>query len=401
MSFRPADRWDFAYLSPVNKAAETVYLSLGSNLGNRAFTLQQALFRIGQRAGRISAISPVYASPAWGFAGGEFLNLCLALETGLSPADLLGTLLDIEQQLGRERLPEGGYRSRTLDIDIVYYGREVVRQEGLELPHPRLAERAFVLKPLADIAPQVYHPVLNKDTRNLLQACHDRATVQKTDLKLHPDRASLFAELGFVAIEGNIGSGKTTLATLMAEQMQAKLILERFADNPFLPKFYEDRSRYAFPLEMSFLADRYQQYIEDTRQLDLFKRFMVSDYDIYKSLIFAKITLQEDEYKLYRRLFGLMYSDVRKPRLYVYLYQHTERLLEQIARRGRAYERGIPAEYLESIHRGYFDFMKNSPQLPSLVIDLAEIDFVARPADYEWVLDRMAEYTLPDPGVKF
>lgn len=386
---------------PVNRTSETVYLSLGSNLGNRAFALQQALFRIGQRAGPITAVSPVYASPAWGFEGGEFLNLCLALETGLSPADLLETLLDIEQQLGRERLPEAGYQSRTLDIDILYYGREVVCLDALEIPHPRLAERAFVLKPLADIAPQAYHPVLGKDSRNLLQACRGRASVHKTGLKLHPDRTSLFADLGFIAIEGNIGSGKTTLATRMAEEMDAKLILERFADNPFLPKFYEDKSRYAFPLEMSFLADRYQQYIEDTRQLDLFKRFMVSDYDIYKSLIFAKITLQEDEFKLYRRLFGLMYSDVRKPRLYVYLYQRTERLLEQIARRGRAYERDIPAEYLENIHRGYFDFMKNSPQLPSLVIDLAELDFVANPADYEWILDRMTEFSLPDPGVKF
>ena len=381
--------------------AVTAYLSLGSNLGNRAFALQLALFRIGQRAGRIRAVSPVYASPAWGFEGAEFLNLCLALETELAPAQLLEALLEIEHQLGRQRLQGGGYQSRTLDIDILYYGDQAVRLEGLEIPHPRLAERAFVLKPLADIAPQLYHPVLGKDTRNLLQACRDRATVQKTALKLHPDRPSLFADLGFIAIEGNIGSGKTTLATKMAEEMHAKLILERFADNPFLPRFYEDRARYAFPLEMSFLADRYQQYIEDTRQLDLFKSFMVSDYDIYKSLIFAKITLQEDEFKLYRRLFGLMYSDVRKPRLYVYLYQRTERLLEQIARRGRSYEQGIPAEYLESIHRGYFDFMKNTPQLPALVIDLAELDFVASQADYEWVLDRMAEYTLPDPGVTF
>jgi deoxyadenosine/deoxycytidine kinase len=125
---------------------------------------------------------------------------------------------------------------------------------------------------------------------------------------------------------------------------------------------------------------------------------MVSDYDIYKSLIFAKITLQEDEYQLYRRLFSLMYSEVRKPKLYVYLYQRTDRLLEQIAKRGRSYEQGIPAEYLESIHRGYFDFMKNSPDLSALIIDLEGRDFVANPEDYQWILDKMCAYVLNESG---
>ena len=378
----------------------TVYLSLGSNVGPRAWTLQQALFRLHREAGELKAISPVYHSPAWGFEGGDFLNLCVALSTDLGPEALLDLLLRIEKDFGRERTGAEGYADRTLDLDILYFGDARINTEVLTIPHPRMHDRAFILKPLADIAPQFYHPVLAKDTRNLLQVCRDRSEVVKTGIRLFPDLESLFADIGFVAIEGNIGAGKTTLAGMISKEFNAKLILERFAENPFLPRFYENKERYAFPLEMSFLADRYQQYTEDTRQLDLFRRFMISDYDIYKSLIFAKITLQEDEYSLYRKLFGLMYSEVRKPKLYVYLYQHTERLLEQIARRGRTYEQGIPPEYLEQIHRGYFDFMKNSPSLNSLVIDLEALDFVEREGDYRQVLDRMAAHYIGGMPVK-
>jgi 2-amino-4-hydroxy-6-hydroxymethyldihydropteridine diphosphokinase len=384
----------------VKKTTESVYISLGSNKGNRAYSLQKALFEITDTLGTITAISAIYQTEAWGFEGEAFLNLCIGLDTVLEPNQLLHGLLKIEQELGRNRNTGAGYTSRVIDLDILYYGREIISQDNLVIPHPQIANRAFVLKPLADIAPQFYHPILLKDTRNLLLACRDQGHIQKLNLKLQPTRADFFAALGFLTIEGNIGAGKTTLATLIAESMNAKLILERFADNPFLPKFYEDQTRYAFPLEMSFLADRYQQYIEDTTQLDLFKKFMISDYDIFKSLIFAKITLQEDEFNLYRRLFGLMYSEVRKPKLYVFLYQRTERLLEQIALRGRTYEQSIPAAYLENIHRGYFDFMKNSPDLPTVIIDLEGRDFVANTKDYIWVLDRMCEYVLSDYSLK-
>ncbi len=398
--FSQADSPGFYVLCLMANKPVTSYLSLGSNLGNRAWLLQQAVFLISKKAGSVRAISPVYESPAWGFEGEDFLNLCIAVETSLQPLDLMEVLLEVEKQAGRQRSADTGYASRTLDADIIYYGDQIVERDGLSIPHPRMDRRAFVLRPLADIAPQIYHPKLKKDSRNLLQTCKDRSALRKTEFRLFADRPALFADLGFVAIEGNIGAGKTTLATMMAGEMNAKLILERFAENPFLPKFYNDRSRYAFPLEMSFLADRYQQFIEDTRQLDLFRRFMVSDYDIYKSLIFAKITLQEDEFLLYRKLFSIMYSEVRKPALYVYLYQHTERLLKQIADRGREYESGIPAEYLEQIQRGYFDFMRNSPELHSVIIDISDLDFVESREDYELVLDRMAEAAIGRERVK-
>jgi deoxyadenosine/deoxycytidine kinase len=287
-----------------------------------------------------------------------------------------------------------GFSSRTLDIDIIYYGNEVIQTEDLVIPHPQMQNRNFVLRPLADIAPQFYHPVFQKDTRNLLQECKDRSQLTKTKYKLFKDRAGLFSQLQLISIEGNIGAGKTTLSTMIAEDFNAKLILERFADNPFLPKFYEDQARYAFPLEMSFLADRYQQFMDDTSQFDLFKNFMVSDYDIFKSLIFAKVTLQPEEYNLYRKVFNFMYREVKKPEIYLYLYQNTERLLANIKKRGRDYEQNIDPEYLEKINRGYLDFIKSHQDQNSLIIDISELDFVHRPEDYEFILSKLEDDIL-------
>jgi len=298
---------------------QKVYLSLGSNVGNRHANLQKAIFRIQQRVGSILGISSVYENPAIGFEGDDFLNIAISLLTPLHPKELLENLLQIEQDFGRVRSIGGGYSSRTLDIDIIYYGNEVIQNEDLVVPHPQMQHRNFVLKPLADIAPQFYHPVLYKDTRNLLQECRDKTSLTKVKYQLFKDRAGLFSQLQFIAIEGNIGAGKTTLSKMISEDFNAKLVLERFADNPFLPKFYEDQSRYAFPLEMSFLADRYQQFMDDTSQFDLFKNFMVSDYDIFKSLIFAKVTLQNEEFNLYRKVFNFMYKEVKKPDIYLYL----------------------------------------------------------------------------------
>ncbi|NER09435.1 2-amino-4-hydroxy-6-hydroxymethyldihydropteridinediphosphokinase [Muriicola jejuensis] len=371
----------------------TVYISLGSNEGNRVYYLQKALFLVGEKIGSVQKISPVYESPAWGFESDPFLNTCAEIETALTPEQALDHILEIEKSLGRIRSEEEGYRSRTIDIDILYFDKIAIESERLKIPHPGIPFRRFVLKPLADIAPQFYHPVLNKDTRNLLQECRDESTLTKTDIKLHTDWEEKFADLHFVTIEGNIGAGKTSLAQRISEDYKAKLVLERFADNPFLPKFYEDQARYAFPLEMSFMADRYQQFTEDTTQFDLFKKFMVSDYDVYKSLIFAKITLQPDEYLLYRKVFDLMYREVRKPNLYLYLYQTTDRLLENIRKRGRSYEQRIEPDYLERINKGYFDFIKSYPEQKTLILDVSELDFVQNPADYEYVLDRILHFT--------
>jgi deoxyadenosine/deoxycytidine kinase len=140
---------------------------------------------------------------------------------------------------------------------------------------------------------------------------------------------------------------------------------------------------------MSFLADRYQQLTEDLSQYDLFKNFIVSDYYIFKSLIFAQVTLQPEEFRLYRRMFDLMYKEIRKPDLYIFLYQNTERLLEQIKSRGREYEQNIEASYLQKIHEGYSNFIHTEKNLNTLIIDVSELDFVKNPEDYQVVIERI------------
>ncbi|MEN8789731.1 MAG: 2-amino-4-hydroxy-6-hydroxymethyldihydropteridine diphosphokinase [Flavobacteriaceae bacterium] len=373
---------------------KTVYFSLGSNLGNRLAQLQRAIFMLGSRLGPVNKISSVYESKSWGFEAGDFLNICIAVDTRAAPETILDQLLEIEASMGRKRRDESGYVSRNIDIDILYYGQEIVNKQDLIIPHPQLQNRRFVLKPLADIAPQFYNPQLQKDTRNLLQECKDRSKVNRTSHLLFKSRHDLFAQLHFLAIEGNIGAGKTTLAEKIADDFKAKLILERFADNPFLPKFYEDQSRYAFPLEMSFLADRFQQFTDDTSQFDLFKNFMVSDYDVFKSLIFAEITLQNEEFSLYKQLFNFMYKEVKKPDLYVYLYQDTQRLLDNIKKRGREYERNIRPDYLDQINKGYLHYVKTYPHKNSLIIDVSDLDFVKNPTDYEVIISNIENQIL-------
>jgi deoxyadenosine/deoxycytidine kinase len=179
----------------------------------------------------------------------------------------------------------------------------------------------------------------------------------------------------FLVIEGNIGAGKTTLATRLAGQSNARLILEQFADNPFLPKFYENREKYAFPLEMSFLAERYQQLKTELVRQDIFQPKIISDYYFLKSLIFAKANLNEAEYDLYTKLFHIINDSLPKPDLFVYLYHDIERLLSNIRKRGRPYEQNISAEYLIEIQTAYFDFLKQLTDQRILIINVNHLDF--------------------------
>lgn len=186
----------------------------------------------------------------------------------------------------------------------------------------------------------------------------------------------------YIVIEGCIGAGKTTLAEMLSADMNAELILERFADNCFLPKFYKDPVHYAFPVEMTFLTDRYQQLKQLLSQRDMFTDLVISDYFIDKCIIFSKNNLQADEYNLYTKVYDIISTYLPKPDLLIYLYNNSDRLLQNIAKRGRSYEQDITAEYLDNIQESYMTYLKQHPNLPILIVEARDLDFVQYPEDY-------------------
>jgi len=373
------------------RIVRTTYLSLGTNAGEKLINLQQAVDLIGEEVGHIKSVSSVYKTKSWGFEGDDFLNICIKLTTNLNPENLIKKVLEIEKKLGRERKYSNDYEDRKIDIDILLFDNEIIFSKDLKVPHPKMLERKFVLVPLDEIAGTIIHPIAKKRISFCLKDCTDSGTIVRTELKIEKP-ISLVEKFNFIAIEGNIGSGKTSLAKKIGDDFNAKLVLERFADNAFLPKFYQDNERYAFTLEMSFLADRYHQLSDGIAQFDLFKNFIVSDYFIFKSLIFAQVTLAKEEYNLYRKMFDILYKEISKPDIYVYLYQNTDRLLQNIKTRGREYEQNIQPGYLDKIHKGYLNFIKTREHLNTLIIDISELDFVNKKADYQTIINTISEF---------
>ena len=197
----------------------------------------------------------------------------------------------------------------------------------------------------------------------------------------------------FVTIEGNIGAGKTTLAHLLAKKLNARLILEEFADNPFLAKFYENPAQYAFPVELFFMAERYKQQKDLVNQQDLFQSVTISDYLFTKCLLFAKVTLPDDEFRLYQRLFEIIHQQLIQPDLLIYLHSPVHKLQENIRKRNRPYEQNIPNDYLYNIQETYTHYIKQH-NIKTLYIDVSQADFLGSEKHLNAVLDALEkEYT--------
>lgn len=371
------------------KAQHQVILSIGSNQGDRLETIKQCIVLIHQELGTVIQVSRVYETAAWGFDSDAFYNCALVLHTNYSAEAVLLKALAIEQKLGRIRKNGSGYQSRIIDVDMIAFDEEIIKTESLHIPHPLMQDRKFVLLPFQDLGTNWIHPVFHKNVSDLIATCSDDGVCTAVaDLK-NPLQNIFFEKVHYIAFEGNIGVGKTTIATKISEDFNTKTLFERFAENSFLAKFYKDQERYALPLELSFLVDRYQQLSADLTSLDLKKDFLVADYHVFKSLIFAKVTLEEEEYQLYKNLFDIVYKEIPKPDLYVYLLQNSEQLLANIKKRGRSYEQEISVEYLEKINTAYLDCMNSQTGLNILIIDVTNRDFVNNQSDYLFVLDEI------------
>ena len=179
----------------------------------------------------------------------------------------------------------------------------------------------------------------------------------------------------FITIEGNIGAGKTTLAHLLSKHFNARLILEEFADNPFLPKFYENPGQFAFPLELFFMAERYKQLKELLQQKDMFQTVTISDYLFTKCLLFAKVNLPDDEFRLYQRLFEIIHQQLVQPDILIYLHAPVNKLQDNIRKRNRVYEQKIPDEYLFNIQEKYTHYIKEH-QIKTLFVDASNANFL-------------------------
>lgn len=192
----------------------------------------------------------------------------------------------------------------------------------------------------------------------------------------------------FITVEGNIGAGKTTLSHLLAEHYNARLILEQFADNPFLPKFYENPQQYAFPLELFFMAERFKQLKELIQQRDLFQSVTISDYLFTKCLLFAKVNLPPDEFNLYQRLFDIIHQQLLQPDILIYLHAPVTKLQQNIRKRGRSYEQSIPDDYLFSIQETYTHYIKQH-NLKTIFVDASNADFLTNEKHLQTIIDAL------------
>ncbi len=192
-------------------------------------------------------------------------------------------------------------------------------------------------------------------------------------------------QYNFICIEGNIGAGKTSLAQKITEDCNARLVLEEFANNPFLPKFYKEPEKYAFPLELFFMAERYKQ-MQEVEAQEMFSDFTVSDYFFIKSRLFAQNNLSADELQLFYRLFDIMLASLPKPDLLIYLHADIKKLKANIIKRNRAYEQEITDDYLLQIQEKYLDFFKKQNDFPVLIIDVTNVDFMQNDAAYQKIV---------------
>lgn len=201
----------------------------------------------------------------------------------------------------------------------------------------------------------------------------------------------------YLVIEGNIGAGKTTLTRMLAQDAGCRLMLEQFEDNSFLPRFYNDARRYAFPLELSFMAARFNQLKEIIgANAEIFNpQQILADYSFFKNLVFARVTLEDDEFKLFYKLYEILEPQLPRPDLIVYLHQPVSRLVANISKRGRNYEKDIKPSYLEKVEQGYFDYFKQMPQQRVLIIDAKELDFVDSESDFEWLKEKILKANYP------
>ena len=369
----------------MNKA----YISLGSNMGQRLEEIREAVVQIQKKIGILTDLSSLFESPTWGFEGPDFLNACIGIQTDFTPHELLQKLLKIERQMGRLRSLKSGYSSRNIDLDLLFFDNQVLDNEDLVLPHPRLEFRRFILSPMCEIAPDFIHPRLGKSLMNLSRLCKDNSSIRKIPLKEWSPY--LLSEEQMLVFEGNIGVGKTSLAQKIAYDFQVPSLLENFSENPFLEKFYDQPDRFALSLENYFLEDRFRQF-KDFIKASIPEQMNVCDHSMMKSLIFAKINLSSSHFQYFKKNYERLSAELVSTQKVIFLHRPIKKIMEQIKSRGRTYEQNITRDYLEKIEEGYQNLQNEVKSIPFHMIDLTDLDFVHDDRAYQLILQRIKAF---------
>ena len=347
-----------------------IIISLGSNKGDRLENLYKALALIESYPITLKDLSDVYYSPSWGFESEPFYNACASLETNLNPNLLLEALLQVEKCLGRNRSSKKGYQARKIDIDILFYKNEIHYTADLKIPHPKIHQRNFVLLPLLDIVPELTHPILFKKIKDIFKNTNDKIKPanKSYDLTLPP----IFKKFSYIAIEGNIGVGKTSLAKLIAKNYKAEMYFENFNDNPYLEDFYKNPKIYSLATENFFLEDRFKI---DKNFWNLKHQNVVSDFTLYKSLVFAAVNLNIKEYKKFKMKFDREIITKKTPNVVLFLKSTNDHLKKQIIKRGRPIEENISKNYLKRLEFEYEKIFKKKYSFQIVEFYSDKLDF--------------------------
>lgn len=369
-----------------------VLLALGSNLNDREGYIQKALDAIREIAASPIRKSKVYETAPMGPGPqGKYLNLVVRFSTRLEPRALLAFCTETENRLGRKS--RGRWAAREIDLDILAYGREIIHEEGLAVPHPSILDRQFVLAPLVDLDPEFVLPGFKESVGRQLQRCMQVQGPQGVEeyRPLPAASVALPERVRYVAVEGVIGAGKTTLVKALCDRMACMSLFEEFENNPFLSDFYKDKSRYAFQTQVFFFLSRYRQIQEVFHQQDLFRPQIISDYMFAKDKIFATLNLDENEVNLYYKFADILERNLIKPDYAIYLQADTKTLMNRIKLRDRPYERTMDEGYIEALNQAYNHFFHYYTGSPLLIINTNNIDFVRNPEDLNLLVDTIAK----------
>ena len=326
-----------------------VFISFGSNKGNRLKNIIEALKEIEIQLGRIETVSCLYKSKSWGFVSRDFYNGCLILNTKYSLKTLLNKLIGIEILLGRLRTNSKDYHDREIDLDILFFDRLIKTSKKIIVPHPRINFRNFVLIPLCDLNPNYVHPKNNKSIFKILSQSKDTSEVKK--IKENNFYVPFWNKNSFISIEGNIGAGKTTLGKVFKGHFDVDLLNENYKQNPYLKNFYSSPSFFSLELENFFFKQRIKQIkcqFENNKN-----KKTISDYWIGKSLVFSKNNLSKVLFEEFKLNYEREVQHIKMPDIIIFLKQETTQLKKQIIERGRTYEKGVSNKYLESISKEY------------------------------------------------